>query len=408
MPRTIPARRTAVTIGSAATLLATLLATAALTGCGPKSSGAQGAAGGGGGGHRADVHHADVHQVDVTVTADNGCTPDRTQFAAGGITVKVVNKDATAVSAVEVLDGGRIIGEKENLPPGFSGSFAINVPAGSYTLYCPGAANERTTLTVIGPAAAADSSVAALLETGTARYAKYVSKQVGYLLQAVKQLDTALGGTDLAAAQTAYIQARPFYERIEPVAESFAIGSDSVDAAIDARENDVPTAKWTGFHRIEKGLFASRSLAGLAPFGAGLVADVQKLQKLTAELAYEPTELANGAQGLLDEVVATKITGEEERYSRIDVLDIAYNTEGAEQAFGQLAPALAKIDGSLADNVTATFAALDELVDHYRSSTDRSGFVRYPALTSADKRQLVAAVKAVQEPLSRVASKVAN
>ena len=32
----------------------------------------------------------------------------------------------------------------------------------------------------------------------------------------------------------------------------------------------------------------------------------------------------------------------------------------------------------------------------------------YSALTGADKRTLAAAVKAVQEPLSKVASKVAN
>jgi iron uptake system component EfeO len=34
--------------------------------------------------------------------------------------------------------------------------------------------------------------------------------------------------------------------------------------------------------------------------------------------------------------------------------------------------------------------------------------VRYTALSPADKRNLAAAVKAVQEPLSRIASKVAN
>ena len=38
----------------------------------------------------------------------------------------------------------------------------------------------------------------------------------------------------------------------------------------------------------------------------------------------------------------------------------------------------------------------------------RTGFVLYDKLTSSDKRALAAAVKAVQEPLSQVASKVAN
>ena len=350
----------------------------------------------------------DAHTANVTITAAHGCQPDRTQFAAGGITVKVHNADATAVSEVELLSGQRIVGEKENLPPGLSGEFAVTLGAGSYTLYCPGAATEKTTITVTGTSHTGDTSVAALLKTATGNYAKYVSTQVGYLVAAVQKLDTALHGTDLAAAQDAYKQSRPFYEKIEPVAESFTIGKDSLDADIDARANDVPAAQWKGFHRIEKGLFADKALTGLAPLGDGLVANVKRLQQLTTGLTYQPTELANGAQELMDEVAGSKITGEEERYSHIDLLDIANNDEGAEQAFAQLQPALEKIDPTLSATIQARFAALDKLVEGYRSTTDASGYVLFTTLTQADKRQLAAAVKAVQEPLSQVASKVAN
>ncbi|HJQ42991.1 MAG TPA: iron uptake system protein EfeO [Jatrophihabitantaceae bacterium] len=349
----------------------------------------------------------------VEVTAAKGCTPDRTEFRAGGITFDVTNKDATAVTEIEVFDGDRIIGEKENLPPGFSGSFTITASAGTYTLYCPGARVENVTLTVtdVGSSSATNTSgadVAALLKTGVAQYATYVNDQVARLLAASKRLDEALTGKNLAAAQKAYIDARPFYEKIEPVAESFTVGKDSIDADIDARANDVPAAEWRGFHRIEKGLFTDKSLTGLAPYGTRLVADVAKLQSLTAKLSYQPTELANGAQELLDEVAASKITGEEERYSRIDVLDIAFNVAGSRQAFTQLEPALKKIDAALAGTIDERFDALAKLIDTYRTTADPSGFVRYTALTVDDKRTLAAAVKAVQEPLSRVASKVAG
>jgi iron uptake system component EfeO len=352
---------------------------------------------------------ADRRVATVEVTAAHGCRPDRSSFPAGGITFRITNKDATAVTEVELLSGARIVGEKENLPPGFSGEFAVDVPAGSYTLYCPGATPERRPIKVTGRAAGTGSAdVAALLKTATQGYARYVDTQVGALLTAARRLAAALHGTDLAAAQKAYIAARPFYEKIEPVAESFVIGKDSVDADLDAREGDVPAAQWRGFHRIEKALFAERSLAGQGAYGDRLVADVQRLQKLTAGLAYQPTELANGAQELLDEVAASKITGEEERYSRIDMLDIDFNVEGADQAFAQLQPALRKIDPAITATIAREFAALDTLIDRYRTTADPSGFRRYPQLTAADKRGLAAAVKAVQEPLSKVAGKVAN
>jgi len=95
-------------------------------------------------------------------------------------------------------------------------------------------------------------------------------------------------------------------------------------------------------------------------------------------------------------------------YSRIDVLDIAFNVEGSQQAFAQLEPALKRIDAELATTVGDAFAALDKLVDRYRTSSNPSGYVLYGDLGASDKTRLTAAVKAVQEPLSRVASKVAN
>jgi iron uptake system component EfeO len=345
----------------------------------------------------------------VTITDAGGCQVSAATLPAGALTFKVTNQDATAVNAVELLSGERIVGEKENLPPGFSGSFSVNLDGGRYTLYCPGAQRERVPLTVTGTSAAVSTSgVAGLLKQGTATYAKYVTTQAGYLVAGAKTLQAAIDDGDLAGAQAAYMHARPYYEKIEPVAELFSIGTNDLDADLDARINDVSLGKWQGFHRIERGLFEFHSVAGLRGYAAGLVANVKKLERLTHGISYTPFELANGAQELLDEVASSKITGEEERYSHIDVLDVENNDEGAEQAFADLQPALARIDAALTKTIAARFAALDALVDTYRTDSNPSGFVFYGVLTAEDKRRLAAAIKAVQEPLSQVASKIAG
>jgi iron uptake system component EfeO len=383
---------------------AVLLTGAALAACLTSCSSAKS-----GGGAQTPGGSSDPRVAAVTITAAGGCTPDKTTLRSGPITFRIRNTDATAVSEVELLSGQRIVGEKENVPPGFTGEFTVDVGAGKYTLYCPAATPERVTLTVTGAArATGDASMAALLKTATTGYARYVSTQVAALLAATAKLDIALHGSSLVAAQQAYVRARPFYEKIEPVAESFVIGKDSIDADLDAREGDVPASRWRGFHRIEKALFQQQSLSGMGRYGDRLVADVRRLQKLTTGLGYQPTELATGAQELLDEVAGSKITGEEERYSHIDLLDVDNNIEGAEQAFAQLQPALRRIDQSLSMTIEHAFAALGRLVDRYRTDANPSGFQLYGQLTAADKTSLAAAVKAVQEPLSRVASKVAN
>jgi iron uptake system component EfeO len=388
--------RAALTAASAAAL------TGMLAACGSADGAQRGSDGPGSPGTTA------AHVGNVTITAADGCSIDPDTFAAGGITFKIQNKDATAVSEVELLSGERIIGEKENLPPGLGGQFAVRADAGRYTLYCPGARTEKTTITVAGKSAPIADSVAALIKQGTREYKTYVDTQISYLVTATQKLDDALDGNNLKRAQDAYAAARPFYEKIEPVAESFVSDEHNLDADIDARAGDVPRAQWSGFHLIEQALFHKRTLVGMQPWGDKLVQDVKELQVRALQLDYVAPDLANGAQGLLDEVAGSKITGEEERYSHIDIVDMANNIEGSQQAFADLEAAMKKIDPTLTSTISSAFVSLGTLVDTYRTTRNPSGYVLYTTLDDLDRRNLAAAVKAVQEPLSRVAAKVAD
>ncbi|HZP29968.1 MAG TPA: cupredoxin domain-containing protein [Acidimicrobiia bacterium] len=86
--------------------------------------------------------------VRVTLT-DAGC-PARLTLRAGTTTFEVTNDGADDVSEFEILEGHTVVGEKENLAPGLSGSFDVTLKAGAYTTYCPGGARERGKLVVTG------------------------------------------------------------------------------------------------------------------------------------------------------------------------------------------------------------------------------------------------------------------
>jgi iron uptake system component EfeO len=348
---------------------------------------------------------ADQRDVVITITADS-CPAEYTSYNSGALTFKITNKDATAVSEIEVMSEGRILGEKENMPAGFSGSFALKLEPGDYTLYCPGAKTEKSPLRITGEASSTpNTDTHALLVAGATQYQDYVAAQVGMLVDAVAALQTAIGSGDVDAAKKAYVQARPFYERIEPVAESFP----DLDPAIDAREGDVPADEWTGFHPIEKQLFTKNSTDGLTDLAAGLVTNVGKLKTLVDALpGFQPAELANGAVGLLDEAAKSKITGEEERYSRVDLMDFVANIEGAQQAFLYLQDGLAKIDPALMDTIKTAFDQVTTLVDQYKDPSSLSGYRPYDRLTNDDTRRIAQALQAVAEPLSRVAGKVVD
>ena len=81
---------------------------------------------------------------------DAGCVPNTAKALAGPIVFEVENAGTSKVSEFEVLDGETILGEKENLADGLSGSFSLTLKRGEYTLYCPGGSDERGTLRVVG------------------------------------------------------------------------------------------------------------------------------------------------------------------------------------------------------------------------------------------------------------------
>lgn len=345
--------------------------------------------------------------VAIQLTPD-GCPAPDMEFPVGAFTFEVENVSAVGVTEFEVMQGDRILGEKENLPPGFSGSFSLNLQPGVYTLYCPGAATERTEIEVTGEATeAAPTDVGGVLAEGAEGYLGYVRTQVDELAEATAALDAAIQSGDLDAAKLAYIAARPFYERIEPVAESFMLGEVNLDEQIDLRADDVEPTELSGFHRIEYGLWVDGTTDGLPEVSAQLVVDIESLRGLVAELpGFQPAELANGAVGLLDEAAAGKITGEEERYSHIDIVDMVANVEGAEQAFAYLEPGLAMIDPELVTTIKERFTALEAALATLEDADDPTGYIAYDQLTTEQITSLSQALQAVAEPLSQVAAKI--
>lgn len=377
--------RPARTLGAA---LALALPAAALAGCGNDSG--------------TDAS-GKARSVAVRLTPD-GCAATPASVPAGPVTFRVSNDGADAVTELELLSGNRILGEKENLAPGLSGSFTLNLKAGSYALSCPGAKKDRTGFTVTRAGTSGQAGAPATTDPALAqavdKYDAYVRSQVAQLVTATTAFAAAVQGGDVDRAKQLYAPTRAFYERIEPVAESFG----DLDPAIDARINDVADPKdWTGFHRIEQALWERGSTADMGPVATRLVADVGRLKTAVDTADYQPAQLANGASELLDEVAKSKITGEEERYSHTDLVDFAANIDGAKEAFTLLEPALRRVDPDLASAITDRFAAVTDSLAKYRAG---SGYVSYTALSKQDVATLSSQVDALAEPLSKVAAAI--
>jgi iron uptake system component EfeO len=350
---------------------------------------------------------ADDPQAIVVTLTNDGCTASPASARVGPATFTVRNVGGDKVTEVELVKNDLIIGEKENLAPGLSGTFSVNLSAGDYELYCPDADTERTAFAVEAmdgsTTASIDPAVGAALDKAATDYRTYVQGEVTQLVTETQALAVSVDAGDIDQAKAAYSRARVHYERIEPVAESFG----DLDPAIDMREDDATNgAEFTGFHRLEQALWQDDTLANMGPVAHDLLANVQELQTLVNDptaFSFDAAQVANGAVELLDEVGKSKITGEEERYSHLDLLDMAANVDGSRKGFELLKPGLVMLDPTLADTITTRFQAMDTAMAPYKRG---DGWLAYDQLSAVQVRALSQAVGDLAEPLSQVAARI--
>ena len=159
-----------------------------------------------------------------------------------------------------------------------------------------------------------------------AEYKLYVTRSFARLVAETKAFTDAVKAGDVAKAKALFAPTRTHYEQIEPIAELFSDLDGSMDSRADDHEQAEKDPGFTGFHRIEYGLWTENSTAGLAPFADKLMADVNELNSRITGLVFPPDVVVGGAAALMEEVAATKISGEEDRYSRTDFWDFQANS----------------------------------------------------------------------------------
>ncbi|PZO67491.1 MAG: EfeM/EfeO family lipoprotein [Paracoccus denitrificans] len=234
-------------------------------------------------------------------------------------------------------------------------------------------------------------------------YKIYVSEQVDQLVTDTKAFTDAVKAGDVEKAKSLFAPTRLNYERIEPIAELFSDLDVSIDSRADDYEGAEKDPKFPGFHRIEYGLWDQNSTEGLAPVADQLMADVTDLQKRIDTLTFPPEVVVGGAAALMEEVAATKISGEEDRYSHTDLWDFRGNFDGARKIVDLVRPLIAEKEAEFLAKVDANFATVDQTLEKYREG---EGYMTYDKLTEDDRRVLAASVNTLAEDLSTLRAKL--
>ncbi|MGB3603841.1 iron uptake system protein EfeO [Gordonia sp. (in: high G+C Gram-positive bacteria)] len=362
--------------------------------------------------------------VAVTST-DDACDLSSTSLQTGQVSFEITNSGKKVTEFYVYGPNNRVIAEVENIAPGMTGKLGVEfAEPGTYTVACkPGmvGAGIRHDIQVSGEAKA-KSQAPADVNAAKARYLEYVRGQLNGLVSQAESFTTAVKSGDLEKARSEFGLVRTFFERVEPVAESFPDLDPKIDMRWDDTENGA--VPFTGFHRIERFLFPPQPAeigdaeGQIAPSDAAnaktadtkeaiakvadqLVADVKTLRDEVSapNFEFETQMFIRGPQALIDEIAKTKVSGEEDRYSHTDLWDIAANIEGSETLIAELAPIITSRNKGLMDKITAQFGDVKTFLEQFREG---EGYASYTTVTPEQRRELSDKIDALSATLSQV------
>lgn len=342
---------------------------------------------------------ADVVTVRV---GDKTCEPMDLTVPAGRSVFEIENASNRPIEW-EILDGVMVLEERENIAPGFKSQLTARLKPGVYDVTCGLLSNPRGKLTVTASAHSEAERAKPPLKAfigPLSEYKVYLAVQSGQMSQAAKALADAVESDDIAAAKAAYAAARVAYRHVESVSGRIADIENAIDpiaAYLAGREQD---PAFTGFHRIEFGLWKENSTAGLKPIADKLASDAAALRDRLKAVKFEPADLAGNASREARRLAEGPVISGDNLYAGNDLGEFAAAVDGLEKPVSLLLPLVGEASPDTAkavgDAFTAVRAEIGELAGSAGAPPD------YAAISPDDRKALAASFVALAGAIDRI------
>ncbi len=335
----------------------------------------------------------------VTVGATT-CEPAAITIPGGRRSFEIVNASDRPIEW-EILDGVMVVAERENIAPGFRTTLEVQLQPGEYAITCGLLSNPRGRLTVT----ASDEATAAASEVTLRRflgplseYRVYLVMQGNAAVKAAEALRDAIAAGDLTAARAAWQQARLPYRRVEPLAYRFSDLEERIDpraAYLEKREDD---PRFTGYHRLEYGLFAKNSTEGLLPVAEALLADLKELALRLKQVPLDPGLLIEMPGESALQMGQAQVPEGENLYAGNDLQDFTAGLEGIDKLTGLLRQVVASVDPALDKVIEQDMQAVSARLAGLRDK----GFATYGDVPREEREKLSADLNRLQESLRKL------
>jgi iron uptake system component EfeO len=283
--------------------------------------------------------------IEASVT---GCGTGWSHPRAGDQVLSLRNDGATA-AGVTLIDpsSGAIYADVEGLGPGVTRRLRLDLGGGAYAFRCQdeGGGDPVTgpVTRVPGPRGGGPGIMPvtnnALYAPGRA-YDKYVTAGLARLADRTDALRAAVDDGDLDAARAAWTPAHLAYERLGAAYGTFGDLDGAVNGGPAGLPGGVRDPHFTGFHRVEYGLWHDESAASLRKAADRLAHDVHALRDGFPEQRLDPADLPLRAHEILENTLRFQLSGQADQGSGTTLRTAAANVEGTREVLSVLRPVL--------------------------------------------------------------------
>lgn len=325
-----------------------------------------------------------------------------------GVQVFDVHNDSDGPTEVDLIDPRTqlVYGEIEGVGPGTTRPLQVRLGGGSYAFKClPDDADAMTgaTVTIPGHAEAGPATLAVSEQDvipATLAYQKWIGGRMTVLADRTGVLRADIDRGDLTAARRDWLTAHLVYETMGAAYDTFGAADGQINGTTAGLDGGVTDKDFTGFHRIEYGLWHGQSAAALKPFAARLVKDVDALRASWPQARMDPLQMGLRAHEILENAVQFELTGRTDYGSHSNLATVGANLAGTREVLSRLRPLIQDRYPRL-PQLNASLDRLQNTLDGFRHD---GRWTPLDSLSTAQREQVDAAADDAVERLADIAA----
>jgi len=341
--------------------------------------------------------------IDVSATECGGTW----SVASPGTHTLQIGNQGTEGGEVDLVNpaNGAIYAEIENTGPGTVNPITIDFGSGKYALVCvfaDASPVQGVTVTVPGHAVGTAAVLPVTYNDLTPLAKTYQAEtQAGLevLAPETATLAAAVRAGNLTAARRDWLTAHLQYETLGDAYDAFGTYDTEIDGRADA--TGVTSPQWTGFYRLEYGLWHGQSLASLVPVAATLNSDVGQLVTWWQTQQVPLADLGRRAHETIENALEFQLTGHDDYGSGTTLASTLANITASRVLLNLLRPLLTPRYPGL----PAVYAGLNQLQALLEKEHLPNGWwVPVSALPDAARQAIDAACGQVLQELAPIAA----